>query len=69
MSARLKRAAPLLRNSGIEVSESSEAQLLEEAKRIAVNHSEKPADDTLDAVLIAAARIEWQSLNARTDLF
>jgi TPR repeat protein len=48
---------------------SSEALLLAEAKRITVKHSEKPADETLDAVLIAAARVEWQSLNVRTDLF
>jgi TPR repeat protein len=48
---------------------SSEAQLLAEAKRIIAKHSEKPTDDTLDAVLIVTARIEWQSLNARTDLF
>jgi hypothetical protein len=48
---------------------SSEALLFAEAKRIAVKHSEKPTDDTLDAVLIVAARIEWQSPNARTDLF
>jgi hypothetical protein len=48
---------------------SSEAALLADATCIIAKHNEKVGDDSLEGILIAAARVDWQALNVRTDLF
>jgi TPR repeat protein len=48
---------------------SSETALLSEATRIIAKHNEKVGDSSLEGILIAAARVDWQAMNVRADLF